>query len=111
MPCPYDSGKRKKVSFYYRQVAGKPPPAPSGPLDCEDGHVRVRPIRLSAAEREESLPLSNLPESNALSIKRNARDNKDDSDDDDGLNMCENHWLSFVDKHCKESKGLSVKVI
>ena len=25
MPCPYDSGKRRKLSFYYRQVAGNPP--------------------------------------------------------------------------------------
>ena len=43
------SGQRRKVSFYYRQVAGKPPTAPSGPHDCEDVHVMVRPIRYDAS--------------------------------------------------------------
>ena len=63
MPCPYDSGKRREVSFYYRQVAGKPPTAPLGPHDCEDVHVRARPIRLSTAEREVTRPLSIMPQS------------------------------------------------
>jgi hypothetical protein len=49
MPCPYERQQRK-VSFYYRQVAGKPPAASLGPFDCEDVHVRVMPIRLSTAE-------------------------------------------------------------
>ena len=51
--CPYDSGQRRTVSFFYKQVAGKPPAAPSGPVlqDCEDVHVRARLIRLSTAER------------------------------------------------------------
>jgi hypothetical protein len=50
--CPYDSGQRRTVSYFYRQVAGKPPAAPSGPHDCKDVHVRARPIRLSTAEHE-----------------------------------------------------------
>ena len=63
MPCPYHSGQRRKVSFYYRQVKGKPPASPSGPHDCEDVHVRARPIRLSTAERAVTQPLSVLPQS------------------------------------------------
>ena len=49
MPCLCE-GKKRKAFFYYRQVAGKPPASPSGPHDCEDVHIRVRPIRLSMAE-------------------------------------------------------------
>jgi hypothetical protein len=41
-------------------VKGKPSASPSGPHDCKDVHVRVRLIRLSMAEREESLPLHDL---------------------------------------------------
>ena len=54
---PLYEGKKRKVFFYYRQVAGKLPASPSGPHDCKDVHIRVGPIRLSTAEREESLPL------------------------------------------------------
>lgn len=49
MPCLYE-GKKRKVFFYYRQVAGKLPASPSGPHDCEDVHIRVGPIRLSTVE-------------------------------------------------------------
>ena len=64
MPCPYDSGKRRQVFFYYRQVAGKPPAAPFGPHDCKDVHVRDIPIRPSTAEREvtQSLTITNKPQ-------------------------------------------------
>ncbi len=48
--------------FYYWQVSGKPPAAPSGLHDCEDVHVGVRLIRLLTAEREDLLPLPNLLE-------------------------------------------------
>jgi hypothetical protein len=51
------------VTFFNRQVAGKPPAAPSGPHDCKDVHVRAGPIRLSTAEREVTLPLSILLQS------------------------------------------------
>ena len=85
MPYPYE-GQRRKVFFYYRQVAGNPPAAPLGPHDCEDVHVRIRPIRLSTAEREESLPLSKSLKLPARCDNRNAHDNKDDSNDDDGIN-------------------------
>ncbi len=67
------------MSFYYWQVSGKPPAAPSGPHDCEDVHVRVRPIRLSTAKREKLLPLPNLIQSTAHADNHRAHacDNKD----------------------------------
>jgi hypothetical protein len=49
--------------IFYRQVAGKPPAAPSGPHDCEDVHVRARPIRLSTSDCKVTQPLSILPQS------------------------------------------------
>jgi hypothetical protein len=51
MSCPYDSGQRRNVSFFYRQVAGKPLAAPSGPNDYKDVHVRVWPMRLSTVDK------------------------------------------------------------
>jgi hypothetical protein len=76
MSCPYNSGKQGKVFFYYWQVSGKPLAAPSGPHDCEDVHVRVRPIRLSTTKQEDSLPLPNLLQSTA-NHRAHARDNKE----------------------------------
>jgi hypothetical protein len=59
-------------------VKGKPPAAPSGPHDCEDVHVRARPIRLSTAECKEAQPLSTLLESTAQRPDNHrAHDNKD----------------------------------
>ncbi len=48
-------------------MKGKPPAASSGlhDCDCEDVHVRARPIRLSTAERKETQPSSTLLESTA----------------------------------------------
>ncbi len=43
MPCLYE-GKRGRLFFYYRHVTGKPPASPSGPHDCKDVHIRVRPL-------------------------------------------------------------------
>jgi hypothetical protein len=80
MPCPYDSNQRRRVSFYYRQVAGKPPAAPLDSRDCEAVHVRVRPVRLLTAEREESLPLLKLLQSTAHCDNRN-----NDSDGGDNV--------------------------
>ena len=89
MPCPYE-GQRRKVFFYYWQVAEKPPAAPSGPHDCEEVHGRVRLIRQSMAEREESLPLSNLIQSTPCCNNRGTHDNKDDCDDNNGINIGSN---------------------
>ena len=61
--CPYDSGQQRRVSYFYRQVAGKPPAAPKRPHDCKDVHVRDWPIRLSTAECEVTRPLSIMPQS------------------------------------------------
>jgi hypothetical protein len=54
MQCLY-KGKKRKLFFYYRHVAGKPQASHLRPHDCKDVHVRVRPIRLSTAEQEELL--------------------------------------------------------
>ena len=82
MLCPYDSGKRRRVSYFYRQVAGKPPAAPSGPHDCNDEHVRPRPLSLSTAEHEMTPPLrivqqSVMPQSTNHRIKGNPNDGND----------------------------------
>ncbi len=62
--CPYDSGQRRRVSYFYRQVAGKPPSAPSGPHHWKDKHVEAMPIRLSTAEeREMTQSLRIVPQS------------------------------------------------
>ena len=88
MPCPYHLGQRRKVSFYYRQVAGKPPASPLGPHDCKDVHVRVRPIRLSTVEQEELLPVQDLQQLQSKSTARrdnhNVGDNGNVCDDDKG---------------------------
>jgi len=85
MPCLYE-GKKRKVFFYYRQVKGKPPASPSGPHDCEDVHVRARPIRLSTAERAVTQPLSVLPQSTDQQCPENHRidhgENEENSNDD-----------------------------
>ena len=72
--CPYESGQPRKVSFFYRQMAGKLPAAPSGPHDCEDVHVRARPIRLSTAYCEVIRPLSILPQSIDQHLNNNCSD-------------------------------------
>ena len=83
--CPYNLGQRRRVSFYYRQVKGKPPAAPSGPHDCEDVHVRPRPIRLSTAECAVTQPLSILPRSTDQQCPEKHRidhgENKENSND------------------------------
>jgi len=87
MLCLYEV-KKRKVFFYCRQVAGKPPASPSGPHDCEDVHIRVGPIRLSTAEREESLPLHDLQQLQSKSTARrdnhNVGNNGNVWDDDKG---------------------------
>ena len=50
-------------------------------------HVRVRPIRLLTVEREEPLPLSKLIQSTPCHDNRSAHDNKDDCNDDNGINI------------------------
>jgi hypothetical protein len=89
MLCPYDSGKRRRVSYFYRQVAGKPPAAPSGPHDCKDVHVRDRPIRLSTAEREvtQSLTITNMPQST---------DHRPNNDNDDNDNRVDDATKTMV---------------
>jgi hypothetical protein len=68
--------------LYYRQVAGKPPAAPSGPHDCVDINVRARPIRLSTAEPEVTQPLSILPQSTDQRPKNHSdHGNKDKPND------------------------------
>ena len=87
MPCLY-KGKKRKVFFYYRQVAGKPPASPSGPHDCKDVHIRAGPMRLSTAEQEELLPLHDLQQlqskSTAWRDNHNVGDNGNVCDDDKG---------------------------
>jgi len=50
-------------------------------------HVRVRPIRLLTVEREEPLPLSKFIQSTPCHDNRSAHDNKDDCNDDNGINI------------------------
>ena len=77
--CPYDSGQRRDVSYFYRQVDGKPPAAPSGPHNCKDVHVRARPIRLSTAERDVTRPLSIMPQSTDHGIEGNQNDGNENN--------------------------------
>ena len=37
--CPYDSGQRRKVSYFYRLINGKPPANPASVRDIIDVHV------------------------------------------------------------------------
>ena len=37
--CPYDSGQWRKVSYFYRQIIGKPPADPASVHDITDVHV------------------------------------------------------------------------
>ena len=39
MSCPYDSGQRRKVSYFYRQIIGKPPADPVSVRDITDVHA------------------------------------------------------------------------
>ena len=39
MSCPYDSGQRRKVSYFYRHINGKPPADPASVRDIIDVHV------------------------------------------------------------------------
>jgi len=90
MPCPYDSGKQRKVSFYYRQVKRKPPATPSGPLDCKDKHVEAMPISLSSAEEREItqslriVPQSIMPQSAKNGIKGNLNDGNENNSSGSG---------------------------
>ena len=80
MPCLYE-GIKRKVFFYYRQVAGEP-------HDCKYVHIRVGPIGLSTAEQEESPPLHDLQQLQSKSTARcdshNVGDNGNVCDDDKG---------------------------
>jgi len=69
-------------------VKGKPPAAPSGPHDCEDVHVRARPIRLSTAERAVTQPLSVLSQSTVQCPENHRIDHggNEDNSNDDGHN-------------------------
>ena len=90
MPCPYGSGKQRKVSFYYRQVKRKPPATPSGPLDCKDKHVEAMPISLSSAEEREItqslriVPQSIMPQSAKNGIKGNLNDGNENNSSGSG---------------------------
>ena len=88
LSCPYNLGQWRRVSFYYRQVKGKPPAAPSGPHDCEDVHVRARPIRLSTAERAVTQPLSVLSQSTVQCPENHRIDHggNEDNSNDNGHN-------------------------
>jgi len=83
--CPYDSGQRRRVSYFYRQVAGKPPSAPSGPHHCKDKHVEAMPISLSTAEEREMtqslriVPQSIMPQSAKNGIKGNLNDGNENN--------------------------------